>query len=83
MILIGESLGHRPSRKYWSSTKCKALFSLDSIFAFASTSIGTKNERIPIKGAPQPFGGQLPQTAPLLTVLSQLASYSVLVQHWV
>jgi len=29
LILIGKRLGQSPSRKYWSSTKCKALFSLD------------------------------------------------------
>jgi len=69
LILIGKRLGQSPSRKYWSSTKCKALFYFRlNIFAFVSTSMGTKrcaflSEGRRFKGAPQPFVGQLPQTA--------------------
>jgi len=51
-MLSGKRLGQSPSRKYRSSTKSKALFSLDCFFAFVSTSIGTKKKRIFIRGAP-------------------------------
>ena len=65
LILVGKKLGQSPSHKYRSSTKCKALFGFNSVFfVFVFTSIGTKKGRIFIRGAPQSFGGQLPQTAP-------------------